>query len=53
MTKKYSYFDLMAERKQALFRGDEKTAALLLALAGKLVKKGLVSKDEMLGGAYI
>lgn len=43
----------MAERKQALFRGDEKKAALLLALAEKLVQKGLVSDDEMLGAAYI
>ncbi|MBD2588394.1 hypothetical protein [Synechococcus elongatus] len=53
MAKKYSYVDLMAERKQALFCGDERKAALLLALAEKLVEKDLVSDDELLAGAYI
>ncbi len=47
------YFDLMAERKQALFRGDEKKAALLLKLAEKLVEEGKVTDDELLAGAYI
>lgn len=53
MTKKSNYFDLMAERKHALFRGDERKAALLFALAQKLVEKGLVSDEEMLASAYI
>ncbi len=52
MAKRYYYFELISERKQALRCGDERKAALLLALAEKLVKKGLVSNDEMIGAAY-
>lgn len=50
---KNRYFDLMAKRKALLFEGKEEEAAKLLDLAEEMVKRGLVSDDEMIAAAYM
>jgi hypothetical protein len=50
---KDKYFDLMAKRKGMLFEGNEEEAAKLLELAEEMVKRGMVSDDEMIAAAYI
>ena len=50
---KNKYFDLMAKRKAMLFEGNEEEAAKLLELAEEMVKRGMVSDDEMIAAAYI
>lgn len=50
---KDKYFDLMAKRKALLFEGNEEEAAKLLELAEEMVKRGMVSDDEMIAAAYI
>jgi hypothetical protein len=47
------YVELMGKRKEALFKGDEKKAEMILELAEKLVKEGKVSDDEFLAAAYL
>jgi hypothetical protein len=47
------YAELMAKRKEALFKGDEATAEKLLTLAEKLAERGVVSDDEFLAAAYL
>ena len=47
------YVELMSKRKEALFKGDEATAAELLILAEKHAEKGKVSDDEFLAAAYL
>lgn len=47
------YVEIMSKRKEALFKGDEATAAKLLILAEKLAEKGKVSDDEFLAAAYL
>ena len=50
---KNKYFDLMAKRKAMLFEGNEEEAAKLLELAEEMVKRDMVSDDEMIAAAYI
>ena len=50
---KNKYFDLMAKRKALLFEGNEEEASKLLELAEEMVKRGMVSDDEMIAAAYI
>lgn len=47
------YVEIMSKRKEALFKGDEATAAKLFTVAEKLVKQGKVSDDEFLAAAYL
>jgi hypothetical protein len=51
--KKDRYFELMAKRKAMLFEGNEEEAAKLLDLAEEMVKRGMVSDDEMIAAAYM
>ena len=51
---KGKYFELMAKRKALLFEGGhEEEAQKLLELALEMSRRGMVSDDEVLGGAYI
>jgi len=47
------YVELMAKRKDALFKGDEAKAAELLLLAEQLAERGKVSDDEFKAAAYL
>ncbi len=51
---KGKYFELMAKRKALLFEGGhEEEAQKMLELAMEMSRRGMVSDDEALGGAYI
>ena len=47
------YVELMAKRKEALFRGDEAKAAQLQILAEELAQRGQVTDKEFTAAAYI
>ncbi len=48
-----NYVKLMEARKAALFQGDEKKAEELMQMAQELMKRGQVTEDEAIAGAYI
>jgi len=47
------YVKLMEARKAALFKGDEKKAEEALKMAEELIRRGKVTDDEAIAGAYI